>query len=89
MKRFVVDRIESGILVLQDEDGADHEVPAKRLPSGCRSEGAVLSVPDGPDGKPDWSKAERDHAEEKRLLAEAEARLARLRRRDPGGDVKL
>lgn len=89
MKQFTVDRIESGIVILQDEDGADHQVADALLPKACRSEGAVLSVPESPNGKPDWSRAERDSAAEKHLLADAEARLERLRRRDPGGDVKL
>lgn len=89
MTRFVVDRVESGVAVLQDADGHDHEVRARDLPRGCRSEGAVLRIPDRPDGTPDWSRAERDHDEEKRLLAESEALLARLRRGDPGGDITL
>lgn len=89
MKRYVIDRIESGTAVLVDDECKEHEVPTSRLPKGCRSEGAVLNVPEDSDGAPDWRKATRDRAAEKRLLAEAEERLERLRRRDPGGDVTL
>lgn len=89
MRRFVVDRLEGGTAVLVDEQGLEHDVPAAALPGACRSEGAILSVPENSGSVLDWSKATRDHAEEQRLLAEAGERLKRLRRRDPGGDVTL
>jgi hypothetical protein len=48
----------------------------------------VLAVPIA-KGTPDWKRATRDEAEERRRQDEGKARLARLRKRDPGGDVKL
>jgi hypothetical protein len=42
-----------------------------------------------PGGKPDWSSAAPDDAERERRLKEARARVERLRRTDPGGDVVL
>jgi hypothetical protein len=39
--------------------------------------------------RPDWSSCTIDDVEGERRLAEARARLARLRNTDPGGDVVL
>ena len=89
MKRFVIDRIETEKVILQDEDGTDHEITASLLPRECRSEGAVLSVPTNAKGALDWSRAERDRVAEKQMLADGKETLDRLRRQDPGGDVKL
>ena len=89
MKRYVIDRIESGLAILVDDDCAEHEVRTAKLPKGCRSEGAVLKVPKDAAGAPDWAKETRDREEEMRLLADGEERLKRLRRRDSGGDVTL
>jgi hypothetical protein len=52
-------------------------------------EGAVLLVPLGEVGEPVWGEAERAEDEESDRMEEAEERLDRLRKRDPGGDVDL
>jgi len=88
-KIFVVDRREGKIVVLVDDDGNTTEVEAASLPPRCRREGTVLRVPIGARSVPLWSKAVSDPAEKKRRLADATARLAKLKRKDPGGDVTL
>lgn len=87
-RRFTVDRREGKVFVLVPESGGTLEVPVAQLPKPCRSEGAVLDVP--MDGEvPQWTRARRNHAEEGGRLREAGERIARLRKRDPGGDVSL
>jgi hypothetical protein len=87
-KRFAVDRREGSVFVLVGDAGEKFDVPAAELPKPCRSEGAVLDVPmEG--ATPRWKGARRNHAEEKGRLREAGDRIARLKRRDPGGDVSL
>lgn len=87
-RTFVVDRIEGDQAVLVDDAGPTVTVPRRALPAGT-VEGMVLRVPVGPDGQPAWSAARVDHAEAARRRAEAEERLRRLRKRDPGGDIRL
>lgn len=87
--RFVVDRTQSGMVTVQDESGSILEVRAAELPKGCRVEGAVLDVPVDDSGKPLWQMATRNREEEASLREQAEARLGRLRKSDPGGDVEL
>jgi len=86
-RSYAVDRIESGrAVLLGDHDARAVEVPVTSLPIEVR-EGMVLAVPLDARGRPDWGRAERDEAEERRRLAEGNARLERLKRRDPGGDL--
>lgn len=85
---WVVDRIERPLAVLvADDDGRGAEVPLARLPAAVR-EGSVLRVPHA-DGEPQWDTVEVDEKLRRARLNEAEAALARLRRRDPGGDITL
>lgn len=85
---WVVDRVEGSIAVLvRDEDERTEDVPIETLPAGSR-EGAVLRVPEA-DGRPDWTAATLDEEARRARLREAEEVLRRLRRRDPGGDIKL
>jgi hypothetical protein len=49
----------------------------------------VLAVPLDAHGCPQWGRATRDEAEERRRLDEGEARIERLRLRDPGGDISI
>lgn len=88
-KRFAIDRREGAIVVAIDDDGLSYDVPASQLPTDCRGEGTVFDAPVGADGAPNWKSAERNRDEERRRLDDAAARVARLRRRDPGGDVEL
>lgn len=85
---WVVDRVEGSIAVIvRDEDQRTEDVPLGTLPAGSR-EGSVLRVPE-PDGRPDWTAAVLDEDARRARLQEAEEVLERLRRRDPGGDIKL
>ncbi len=85
---WTVDRVESDIAVLVRDIGARVvELPLTDLPEGTR-EGSVLRVP-AAQGLPDWAGAELDEEARQARLEEAERILARLKRRDPGGDVKL
>lgn len=86
---FTVDRLESRVAVLIDDDGRELEVARRRIPKDARREGAVLRVELDSSGEPDWTTAAVDAEEEKRRLADARARLERLKGRDPGGDVVL
>ena len=74
-------------VLVADDDGRGAEVPLAGLPAAVR-EGSVLRVPH-PDGEPQWDAAEVDEELRQARLNEAEAALARLRRRDPGGDITL
>lgn len=86
-RRYVVDRVEGDRAVLiGDDDRRSTDVPLTTLPLRVR-EAMVLTVPLDPGGKPVWSLAVRDEAEEARRQAEGRARLERLRGRDPGTDI--
>lgn len=93
-RTYVVDRIEAGIAVLVADEppaqGAPDETSAsvRELPAGV-AEGDVLRVPVWPDGTPVWQAAVPDPSARAQRLKEAEERLARLRKRDPGGDIVL
>ena len=78
---------EAGGPRLVGDDGVALDVRRNALPVRVR-EGIVLRVPVSDRG-PDWSSCIIDDAERERRLAEARERLARLRKRDPGGDVVL
>ena len=90
---WVVDRVEGAVAVLvrdgdeRTEGERTEEVPIATLPAGSRA-GAVLRVP-AKDGRPDWAGAVPDEEARRARLREAEDVLRGLRRRDPGGDVKL
>lgn len=88
MIHYGVDRIEGKIAVLIGDDGRSVDVPRQMLPAGVR-EGSVLQVRIGVDGSPDWSSGVLDEAEQERRVKTARETLARLGRRDPGGDVAL
>jgi len=86
---YVVDRIEGDRAVLVADDGGEPvDLPVASLPFQAR-EAMVLAVPLDGNGRPQWARAERDEGEERRRLNEGKARLERLKRRDPGGDVSL
>lgn len=85
---WVVDRVEGAIAVLvRDEDERTENVSVRVLPAGSR-EGSVLRVLEL-GGRPDWTAAVLDEEARRARLREAEEVLERLRRRDPGGDIKL
>jgi hypothetical protein len=84
---YTVDRMEGNIAVLVGDDGVGVDVRRDALRVRVR-EGMVLRVPLCDHG-PDWSSCTIDDAERERRVAEARARLVRLRNTDPGGDVVL
>jgi hypothetical protein len=84
---YTADRIEGDIAVLVGDDGVGVDVRRTALRVRVR-EGIVLRVPLSDRG-PDWSSCTIDDVEGERRLAEARARLARLRNSDPGGDLVL
>jgi hypothetical protein len=84
---WVLDRVERDVAhLVEDGSGEIRRVPRKAL-SSVR-EGDVLRVPDV-HGEPDWTRATSDDRLRRERLDEARSALERLRRRDPGGDVKL
>lgn len=85
---YAVDRLEGDRAVLVDDERGQDQVPVASLPFPIR-EGMVLAVPVDANGRPEWFRAVRDEAEERRRVREGEERLERLRRRDPGGDISL
>ncbi len=78
---FAIDRIEDETAVVQGDDGRDHMVPIGALPPPSQ-EGSVLRVHVDDQGGPDWNTARVDEQETHRRIAEARARLERLRDRD-------
>jgi hypothetical protein len=87
-RHYTVDRMEGALAILLDDRGGRIERPRDSLPLRLK-EGMVLLVPLDDLGELDWSAVTRDEAEERRRLEDAKARLERLRKRDPGGDVNL
>jgi hypothetical protein len=85
---YAVDEVDGDRAVLIDDERGRVEVAMGSLPFRVR-EGMVLSVPIDAKGRPEWFRAARDEAEERRRIKEGEERLERLRRRDPGGDITL
>lgn len=86
--RFVVDRREGALFVIEDAQGVCRDVPEADLPDDCRAEGAVLEVPLR-GGTPQWARATRDRAEERRRVTDLTNRMRRLREKDSGGDIEL
>lgn len=74
-------------ILIADDDERQMEVPLRRLPAELQA-GAVLRVPMTDTG-PLWEAATADEELRQARVRDAEAALARLRRRDPGGDIVL
>jgi len=87
--RYVVDRREGDLIVLESADGKVTEVAARNLPASCRREGAVIDVPLDASGALVWRKAVINRAEEERLRKDVAERLKRLEDADPGSDVEI
>ncbi|CAN5333205.1 hypothetical protein BH23GEM2_BH23GEM2_06180 [soil metagenome] len=84
---FVVDRIEDSHLVLAGDNGTEVVLAKRELPVRV-GESTVLRV-QLEDGKPDWTTARIDAAEQTRRLESAKKRMDELRKSDPGGDLEL
>ncbi len=85
---YAVDSIGDKAATLVGDSGDTITVALQDLPAGIR-EGTVLRVPRDAQVGPDWRSAQIDAAETERRKREAEETLKELRRRDPGGDIKL
>lgn len=75
--RLSIDRYEGDLAVLVTDDGRQINVPTDLLPDGCKA-GDLLNVT-----------IERDPGATKKLKAATRAVQAKLKKRDPGGDIKL
>jgi hypothetical protein len=87
-RRLVVDRWEGDLAVVQLEDGSVLDLPRWLLPPGAR-EGHVVIVETSTDGAGFGHMLRIDPEATEAARAEAGAVLARLRSRDPGGDLVL
>jgi hypothetical protein len=88
---YVVDRIEGrgkvARVILVMAGGRELDVPRAEFAEDAQvEEGAVYRM--SPRSL-DWSTAKRDRAEERRRREAAASGMAELRKRDPGGDLKL
>ncbi|AGA26490.1 Protein of unknown function (DUF3006) [Singulisphaera acidiphila DSM 18658] len=75
--RLSIDRFEGDLAVLVDDRGRQINFPFDLLPKGVRA-GEVLTFA-----------VERDTEATRQLQAETKAVQAELKKRDPGGDLKL
>ncbi|MGI8499450.1 MAG: DUF3006 domain-containing protein [Gemmatimonadaceae bacterium] len=85
---LAVDRIEGTIAILEDDGGKSYERAVSSLPASARREGAVIRVLFRA-ATPRWDTAQPDASEEARRLADATARLGKLKKTDRGGDLSL
>jgi hypothetical protein len=87
VEQWIVDRLEGDRVVVERPDGTRHEVLRELLPARAR-EGDVISVELGADpARPSSATVDRRATRARReALA---GRVTRLKRRDPGGDVRL
>ena len=87
-KKYVVDRVEGELVVLVDDETGDTEnLVSWELPQV--DEGMVLAVQIDNNNKPKWGTAKVLEAETKRRAQQGDRRLDELKKRDPGGDIKL
>lgn len=87
--RFVVDRFEGDLAVVEVDGDRFLDVPRWLLPPGTREDDVVvLTVRSGPDGSVTCT-ARVDAAATAAAREEAERLVQRLRRKDPGGDLVL
>jgi hypothetical protein len=84
----VVDRVEGTIAILEADDGREFQLAPRELRPRA-VEGQVYRVDLDADGSPLWKTAVADEKERDRRMKELDARMKRLRRRDPGGDIEL
>lgn len=90
---FVVDRIEGrgagARVVMIADDGEELEVEVRAFGRNALvAEGQVLRIGTTTEAL-DWRTARRDPAEEARRRLDAGAKMGRLRKKDPGGDLDL
>ena len=85
---WTVDRIEGAYYVLIDEDGQVVNVDRSTF-THPPAEGDVLEIDTTEESERDWATARPAPRETRRRQEDAEARLERLRRKDPGGDIEM
>jgi hypothetical protein len=86
--RFIVDRHEGEISIVEVDGKALLDLPRWLLPRAARGDDVVAVSVEG-DGDRTVVTLERDPAATARAQAEAAEAVRRLKRRDPGGDVQL
>ena len=86
--QFIVDRHEGELSVVEVDGKTFLDLPRWLLPPATRSDD-VLAVAVEADGDRAVVTLTRDAAATARAQAEAAAAVERLKRRDPGGDVRL
>ena len=86
--RFIVDRHEEDRTVVEVDGGAFLDLPRWLLPPATRGDD-VLAVTVAGEGDRAVITVVRDAEATARAQADAAAAVERLKRRDPGGDVRL
>lgn len=85
---WTVDSIEEGIAAVREEDGRMLHLPAWLLPDGAR-EGDVVAIDREPSSGALTLRLRVDRAATERALAAVREQLARLRRGDGAGEIRL
>ena len=86
--RFIVDRHEGALTVVEVDGKTFLDLPRWLLPVSARADD-VLAVTVEAEADRAVVTLERDAAATARAQADAAAAVERLKRRDPGGDVRL
>ena len=86
--RFIVDRHEEALTVVEVDGTVFLDLPRWLLPGATRADD-VLAVTVEAEADRTVVTLERDTAATARAQADAAAAVQRLKRRDPGGDVRL
>ena len=85
-EKWIVDRIEGNLAVVEDEAGQTFDVPADVLPADVK-EGDVLGVARGPEGSINSVRRDAEATLERRR--KMETMVDGLRGRDPGPEFEL
>ncbi len=86
--RFIIDRHEGDLAVVEVDGGSLLDFPRWLLPHAARADDVLrVTVDAGPERT--VVTIVRDAEASARARAEAEDAVARLKRRDPGGDLRL
>jgi len=87
--RFIVDHIEGDLVVVQVEGGPVLDLPLMMMPAGVKSGDVIVGsvLHQSADAVTLRLTIDRDASASR--AAEAIARVERLRRMDPGGDIRI
>jgi len=86
--RLIVDRHEENRTVVEADGAGFFDLPRWMLPPGTRGDDVLTATVEAEADRAVITLA-RDAAATARAKADAAAAVARLKRRDPGGDVQL